>query len=179
MTQLFKTQTQETLTEPAAIKAFLNRNGIIFEQWETPAQLTPTASPEEILAAYSDRVNPYMAAHGYQTADVVNIHPGIDNYPAIRAKFLAEHTHPEDEVRFFVEGEGLFWFNLDHEPVFNLRCCAGDLISVPQGTKHWFDAGEIPNVKAIRIFSTTEGWTPLYTGSGINEQYANLATVHH
>jgi len=177
MTQLFKTQTQETLTEPAAIKAFLNRNGIIFEQWPTPAQLTPDAEPAEILAAYAEPVNAYMATHGYLTADVVNIHPAIENYPAIRAKFLAEHTHAEDEIRFFVEGEGLFWFNLEDEPVFNIRCCAGDFISVPQGTKHWFDAGEIPNVKAIRIFSTTEGWTPLYTGSGINEQYANLATL--
>lgn len=164
----------EKITDPTVIKAFLNRQGIVFEQWETPVQLSQTATQEEVLAAYAEVLEPYMAAHGYQSADVVNIHSGIENYPAIREKFLAEHTHSEDEVRFFVEGKGLFWFNLDGEEVFNLCCEAGDLISVPQGVKHWFDAGEIPNVKAIRIFSNTEGWTPLYTESNVEQAYRHI-----
>jgi 1,2-dihydroxy-3-keto-5-methylthiopentene dioxygenase len=177
MTQLVQPQTNLKLTAITDITAFLQSHGITFAQWDTPAQLSQTASPEEILAAYCDVLDPYMAANGYQTADVVNIHSGIENYPAIREKFLAEHTHAEAEVRFFVEGRGLFWFNLDGEPVFNVLCTAGDLISVPQGTKHWFDAGREPNVKAIRIFSNTEGWVPHYTGSNIDAEYRDPALV--
>ncbi|MFN6015358.1 MAG: cupin domain-containing protein, partial [Flavobacteriales bacterium] len=92
-----------------------------------------------------------------------------------RAKFLAEHTHSEDEIRFFVDGRGLFWFNLENEPVFNLLCEKGDLISVPEGTKHWFDAGESdPFVKAIRIFIDMSGWVPHYTGSALEKRFADF-----
>ncbi|NJN75664.1 MAG: cupin domain-containing protein [Synechococcaceae cyanobacterium RL_1_2] len=171
MTSLFTPETKETITDPAAIQVCLNDRGIIFEQWPTPAKLAQDASQGEILGAYGAVLDPYMAAHGYQTADVINIHSAIENYPALRAKFLAEHTHSEDEVRFFVAGQGLFWFNLDGYPVFNVKCEAGDLISVPQGTKHWFDAGPEPNVKAIRIFSNMEGWTPHYTDSKVEQDY--------
>lgn len=174
MTILHQVSSGKKTDNPEEIKAFLNHQGIIFEQWETPASLTQEATQAEVLSAYADVLQPYMAAHGYQSADVVNIHSGIENYPAIRAKFLAEHTHAEDEVRFFVEGKGLFWFNLDGEEIFNVCCEAGDLISVPQGTKHWFDAGIVPNVKAIRIFSNTEAWTPLYTDSKVEQNYLDI-----
>ncbi|ANV83416.1 cupin [Picosynechococcus sp. PCC 7003] len=174
MTTLYQTESKQTLTDTATIKDFLKGHGIWFDQWETPAQLAQDASQEEILAAYAEVLDPFMVANGYQSADVVNIHSGIENYPAIREKFLAEHTHSEDEVRFFVAGQGLFWFNLDGTAVFNVCCEAGDLISVPQGTKHWFDAGPVPNVKAIRIFSDTAGWTPHYTGSQVEQQYRDI-----
>ena len=113
-----------------------------------------------------------MKQGGYQTADVISINARTENYGAIRAKFLAEHIHTEDEIRFFVDGQGYFWFNLEGAPVFNLLCQKGDLISVPAGSKHWFDAGEInPFVKAIRIFIDQSGWVPHYTNSGIELQY--------
>ncbi|MBV5260215.1 cupin [Synechococcus moorigangaii CMS01] len=175
MTTLYQTKSKQTLTDATVIKDFLGDRGIWFEQWETPTQLAQDASQEEILAAYADVLTPYMVANGYQSVDVVSLHGGIKNYPAIRAKFLAEHTHSEDEVRFFVAGKGLFWFNLEGTEVFNVCCEAGDLISVPQGTKHWFDAGVIPDVKAIRIFSDTAGWTPHYTESQVEQQYRNIS----
>lgn len=134
----------------------------------------PDADQETVLHAYANSLKPYMEANGYQTADVINIHPETPNYEAIRNKFLSEHTHTEDEVRFFVEGQGHFWFNLDNDkdPIFNVLCEAGDLISVPANTKHWFDAGkENPNVKAIRVFIDQSGWVPHYTESGIDKSY--------
>jgi len=54
-------------------------------------------------------------------------------------------------------------------------CEKGDLISVPAGSKHWFDAGESnPFVKAIRIFIDMSGWIPEYTGSKIEQNYLNF-----
>jgi 1,2-dihydroxy-3-keto-5-methylthiopentene dioxygenase len=116
-----------------------------------------------------------MQQGGYPTADVISINKLTENYEAIRAKFLAEHTHSEDEIRFFVDGQGLFWFNLENEPVFNLLCQKGDLISVPAGTKHWFDAGENdPFVKAIRIFIDMSGWVPNYTGAETEKRFSGF-----
>lgn len=160
------------LREPQQIKSFLAEKGVFFDQWICAVQFDDTASQDEILAAYAKDLQPFMAAGGYQSADVISIHALTPNYDQIRAKFLAEHTHDEDEIRFFVDGQGLFWFHLENMPVFNVLCQRGDLISVPTGTKHWFDAGaEQPFVKAIRIFTDTSGWTPHYTNSGTEQQF--------
>ncbi len=159
----------------AEIKQFFNERTIFFEQWSCDVIFEDTASQEEILAVYAKDLNPFMENGGYQTADVISINSLTENYEAIRAKFLSEHTHSEDEIRFFVDGQGLFWFNLETEPVFNLLCEKGDLISVPAGTKHWFDAGENnPFVKAIRIFIDRSGWVPHYTASGLEKQFEDF-----
>jgi 1,2-dihydroxy-3-keto-5-methylthiopentene dioxygenase len=103
---------------------------------------------------------------------VINVHPQTPQLETIRAKFLAEHTHDEDEIRFFVDGKGHFYFHLDdRNEVFSLICEKGDFISVPAGVKHWFDLAPDYFVKAIRIFKTAEGWVARYTGSTIAENY--------
>lgn len=163
------------LRDPQAIREFFNARGIFFDQWTCDVVFDDRASQEEILEAYSKDLKPFMEQGGYLTADVISINKLTENYDAIRAKFLAEHTHSEDEIRFFVDGQGLFWFNLENEPVFNLLCEKGDLISVPAGTKHWFDAGESdPFVKAIRIFIDMSGWVPHYTSSKIETKFVDF-----
>lgn len=165
----------KTVHNVSEIRQFLNERGVFFDQWQADVVFEDTANQEEILKAYESSLTPFMNAGGYQTADVITINKLTENYEAIRAKFLAEHTHSEDEIRFFVDGEGLFWFNLENEPVFNLLCEKGDLISVPAGTKHWFDAGENnPFVKAIRIFIDMSGWVPIYTESGLEQRFSTF-----
>ena len=162
-------------SNPEEILSFFNERGLYFDQWQCDEVFEDTATQEDILQAYSKDLFPFMENGGYQTADVISINSLTENYEAIRAKFLAEHTHTEDEIRFFVDGQGLFWFNLENEPVFNLLCEKGDLISVPAGTKHWFDAGESnPFVKAIRIFIDMSGWVPHYTESGVENEFKDF-----
>lgn len=158
--------------DPKKIQEFLNERGIWFDQWEARESFAPDADQDTIINAYRHVLEPYMQSNGYKTADVINVTDRTENLPAIRAKFLKEHTHTEDEVRFFVDGQGYFWFNLENgEPVFNVLCQRGDLISVPVNTKHWFDMGTPAFVKAIRIFTDMSGWVPNYTGSGVDERY--------
>lgn len=161
-----------TLQDATEIKAYLAQRGILYEQWEAAHEFDKNAGQEEILQAYEHVLKPYMADHGYQTADVISVHPDTPNLPEIRAKFLREHTHTEDEVRFFVDGQGYFWFNLEgDEPVFCVKCVAGDLLSVPANFKHWFDLGPVAFVKTIRVFTDASGWTPHYTDSGVDSRY--------
>ena len=163
---------QRVISSTNEIRMYLNQQGIFFDQWSCSVIFDDRASQEEILEAYERDLKPFMERGGYLTADVISINSLTENYGAIRAKFLAEHTHSEDEIRFFVDGQGYFWFNLEGVPVFNVLCQQGDLISVPAGTKHWFDAGaNDPFVKAIRIFIDQSGWIPEYTGSGIDQKY--------
>ena len=80
-------------------------------------------------------------------------------------KFNAEHWHDEDEVRFIVEGRGLFHIHPPDGPVFAIEVEAGDLIRVPRGTHHWFDLCADRRIRAIRLFQDPSGWTPHYTGT--------------
>jgi 1,2-dihydroxy-3-keto-5-methylthiopentene dioxygenase len=160
------------MKSPSDIKAFMNERGIIFEQWTASSPLQDSDSQETILKAYEHELGPYMKKHGYVNADVINVHKETPNIEAIRAKFLSEHTHAEDEVRFFVDGEGQFFFHLaDRNEVFKLLCEKGDFISVPKGVTHWFDLAPKYRVKAIRVFQTPEGWVANYTHSQKEQKY--------
>ena len=165
-----------TLTDFLEIKNLLFRYGVMIARWDASTLLSDDATQETILAAYSHELGPFMEQNGYATADVVNIHPKTENLMAIREKFMKEHTHSEDEIRFFVDGCGKFWFHLDNEEILCVICERGDFMSVPKNTRHWFDIAPGYYVKAIRIFSNMEGWVPNYTGSGLDQHYNKLQT---
>ncbi len=141
--------------------------GVRFERWDLPTELTPDDSAEDILAAYRPHLDRLMGPGGAGSADVMKLNGAGPAYPAIRQKFIDEHTHTEDEVRFFVHGSGHFVLHVNGQ-VFDAHCTQGDLISVPTGVKHWFDAGEEPFFTVLRVFTDTTGWTPHYTGEKIS-----------
>ena len=160
-----------TLAEKAAITDYLAGVGIEYEVWEAAQPVHPDAPAEEILDAYSGEIETLKARGGYVTADVINVTaqtPGLD---AMLAKFSREHWHDEDEVRFIVQGSGLFHVHPAESPVVAIEVETGDLIRVPRGTLHWFDLCSNRQIRAIRVFQDPSGWTPHYTGSGVDEKF--------
>ncbi len=156
--------------EPDEIAAALRPLGVRFERWESPVTLADDGASETVLAAYKPYLDELMGAGGAGSADVISLAPDNPAGPAMRQKFLSEHIHTEDEIRFFVKGSGSFVMHVnDH--VYDTYCTQGDLISVPAGTKHWFDAGAKPSFTALRVFQDTTGWTPHYTGDAISERF--------
>lgn len=143
--------------------------GVRFEQWPTRA-IEEGADP---LAVYAPEIAALKASAGYAAVDVVAMVPDHPDKAALRAKFLDEHTHAEDEVRFFVAGEGLFTLHLAGR-VHSVLCTAGDLIAVPAGTRHWFDMGPAPRFTAIRLFTNPEGWVAQFTGDAIASRFPRL-----
>ena len=125
---------------PDEIKNYLAERGIGFERWPAPVNLSSNAEAEEILRAYGPEIARVQANGNYQTIDAIRMQPTHPDRVALRQKFLAEHTHAENEVRFFVEGRGLFCLHINDE-VLQVLCERKDWISVPAGTQHWFDMG--------------------------------------
>lgn len=152
-----------------AIAAHLEGVGVLFERWGT-RDLASGASQDAILAAYAPEIDRLKAEGGYQSVDALSVAPDHPDRAALRTKFLSEHIHAEDEVRFFVDGEGLFTLHID-ECVFNVLCTRGDLISVPAGTRHWFDMGAHPRFTVLRLFTNPDGWVAKFTGDAIAERY--------
>ncbi len=171
MAKLLIAKENIVISDFKAIQKLLAKHGIMLAQWVASKELSEDATQEEILAAYDHELKPFMQQNGYVTADVINVHPKTENLMAIREKFMKEHTHSEDEIRFFVDGQGKFWFHLDNEEILCVTCERGDFMSVPKNFRHWFDLAPGYLVKAIRIFSNMEGWTPNYTNSGIDEGF--------
>src|SRR3546814_1589262 len=104
--------------------------GVRVERWKANAILPPDASPDTVIAAYRDDIDRLMALGGYRAVDVISLHPEHPERDTLRRKFLNEHTHAEDEVRFFVAGSGLFTLHIEQR-VYEVLGHAGDLISVP------------------------------------------------
>jgi 1,2-dihydroxy-3-keto-5-methylthiopentene dioxygenase len=157
-------------TDRTEITRILGAQGITFEQWEAGAALDATSDQDSIIAAYRDDIERLKRAYGYTTVDVVRVGPATPNLPALREKFLSEHTHTEDEVRFFVEGSASFYLRLNGN-VHQMICTRGDLLSVPANTTHWFDMGPSPEFAAIRLFVNPEGWVANYTGDDIATRF--------
>ena len=162
----------------AEIARELRRAGIRFEQWQTAQNIVAGDNPETVMAAYKFQIDALKSEGGYKTVDVISLDAAADpevqaNVHMLRDKFLSEHRHSEDEVRFFVDGQGLFSLHVD-DKVFEVLCQKGDLISVPANTPHWFDMGPRPKFVAIRFFNNTEGWVAHYTGSPIADLFSRL-----
>ena len=162
-----------TLTDAGEIQNYLASIGIDYEFWGNAKNVSPDATEEEILTAYADEIEKLKQSGGYVTADVINIVPEIENLETMLDRFRPEHWHDEDEVRFIVKGCGIFHIAPENGDVTAVKMTAGDLIRVPNGTKHWFDLDETRTVRAIRLFQDVSGWTPLYTESGREKNYKN------
>ena len=159
----------------AEMAEHLRNIGVRYEQWQASAPLPPGASPEEVMVAYKDDIDRLIKENGFKTVDVVSVAPDNPSRAQLRAKFLDEHYHREDEVRFFVAGSGLFSLHVDGR-VYEILCEAGDLIGVPDRTLHWFDMGEHPSFIAIRFFTQPDGWVGHFTGNDIAQRFPRLET---
>ena len=167
---------EAVIEDYADIANALHDMGICFERWPM-RELKQGASQEDVLAAYATEIMHFNAEEcQFSTADVISLTPEHPDKKALRQKFLSEHQHTEDEVRFFAAGQGLFYLHIDNK-VYVILCQAGDLISVPDGAKHWFDMGPEPSFTCIRLFSNPEGWVADFTGDNIAEKFPRFETL--
>ncbi|ONH29748.1 1,2-dihydroxy-3-keto-5-methylthiopentene dioxygenase [Pseudofrankia asymbiotica] len=173
-------------TNAALIGSFLGGLGFRFERWPLVAGPRSAARAEDVLAAYRDPIERVARADGFAQVDVVALRPtGAPSFAATaavaRAKFRAEHTHADDEVRFFAAGRGVFYLHTRDatrgEEVHAVLCEAGDLLFVPAGTTHWFDMGATPSFTAVRFLHDPDGWVGDFTGSDIALRFPDFDTL--
>jgi 1,2-dihydroxy-3-keto-5-methylthiopentene dioxygenase len=160
---------EKTLHDELSIRAELSTLGVNYERWDL-SRVPDDASAEAVLAAYGPEIEEMKRLGGYTTADVIDVNPDTPGLESMLARFDKEHTHSEDEVRFILAGRGIFFLH-QYERVVSVEVGPGDLLRVPKGTTHWFTLCEDRRIRAIRWFQDTTGWTPHYTGSGVDHDY--------
>lgn len=166
-------QQYQRYTDFTAIRNQLNTINVQFERWAATCELAADADQDAVLAAYADSIARLKQQYGFQSVDVVSLAADHPEKTAFRQKFLSEHVHDDFEVRFFVEGCGLFYLHV-RDKVYAVLCEKGDLISVPANTTHWFDMGENPHFVSIRLFTKPDGWVADFTGSDIAKAFPTL-----
>lgn len=167
----------EQINEHSLISAELDKLGVIYERWPTPAKISAELDQDSVLEAYAEPVQALDKRFGFNSIDVVSMDANNPKKDEFRQMFLSEHSHKDFEVRFFVAGHGLFYLRpqlIAADRVFAVHCTAGDLISVPAGMTHWFDMGDKPSFTAIRFFTSDEGWVGDFTGDDIASHFPLL-----
>lgn len=129
---------------------------------------------EQVLTALDGYFQELQRTAGYQSRDLIVLHPLLD-LDAMLAKFNQIHTHAEDEVRYIVDGEGIFGFVRPDGTQVELTVQPEEYINVPAGTEHWFYLTAARRVKAVRYFTGNQGWTPEYTGREIHFRQVAIA----
>lgn len=162
-------QPYKVLTHLEDIASTLAEQGVGFERLRAASPVNADASEEELLDSYRVQIDALMTERGYAVVDVVRANAAD---PALRESALAEHHCSEDEVRFFIAGRGLFTLHID-EYVYTVLCEKNDVISVPAGTRRWFDIGENPRVAALRFFRNAPGEV-ISTGDTLAARFAQL-----
>lgn len=170
MAQIRFHDTNERLRTRDEVSAYLRSQEVIYEYWDInklPDQLKENyqlteEQKAEVIQTFRSEIDAISARRGYVTEDVISLSPETPNLDQLLQNFLAEHHHDDDEVRFIVSGHGIFAIESLDGRFFDVELEAGDLISVPEGYRHYFTLMEDRRVVAIRIFKTKEGWVPIY-----------------
>lgn len=159
--------TNERISGDAQVREFLDAQNVLYEHWDMSKLPEPlrekfTLSDEEksqILSIYDEEIRDLAARRGYQTWDVITLSETTPNLDELLKKFESVHTHTEDEIRAIVSGKGIFIIKgSDDVGYFDVELEAGDLISVPEDTPHFFTLMDNRKIVAIRLFIETDGW---------------------
>ncbi len=153
--------------------------GVHFEQWPTMTHLPNAPVLEsDVFKIYRDQITKVKESFGYSQVDVVTMKPTDAFSVSVRGRYLSEHTHEEDEVRFFLAGKVLVYLNINHK-IHILECSRGDFVIIPSGVKHWMDIGPKPDFSVIRWFNSKNVFTNHFTDSFVAEATPRWEAIYN
>jgi 1,2-dihydroxy-3-keto-5-methylthiopentene dioxygenase len=112
--------------------------------------------------AYQPPLDRLKAERGYVEQDIIALSPDTPNLEALCAKFIDEHLHTDDEVRYVLEGEGIFDLRSKDDRWMRVTVEQGDLLVVPANLHHRFMLTDRKQIRCVRLFKDSAGWVPHY-----------------
>ena len=110
----------QKLTELEAIAAELAPLNIGLSYWTMgddselqmllQSQALNEVEKEQVLVSLDHYFESLKTDLGYTSRDLIVLHPDVPNLDGLLSKFNNVHTHADDEVRYIVDGEGIFGF---------------------------------------------------------------------
>ena len=165
----------ESVRDTRKVASILSSLGVRLEFWppdreggvgallDRPALSDP--EKETVLLRHDACFEILRTSDGYRSRDLIVLNPQTPGLDGLLSAFLRIHTHDDDEVRYIVDGEGVFGFVLPDRSQVELLVSPGDFVKIPKNTEHWFRLTPGNRIKAVRYFTSTAGWVPVYTGT--------------
>lgn len=166
-------QPDKMLTHLEDIASTLAGHGVLFERCEPSAPIPRGAGQDVIVGAFRSRIDQLVASRDYAHLGVMDIDSRSADAPGLPDGLQQEHRIDEDQTRICVAGRELVMLHLD-DYVYAVLCERNDVLSIPAGTRRWFDAGEHPRLVTINLSRTANGGKPHPTGDEIATRFSGL-----
>lgn len=135
--------------EHALTAADLAAEGILY--WQMPTTEAEYLAPLQAI----------RAERGYVEMDQIHLGATTPDLDGLCTKFFAEHLHTDEEIRFVVEGAGIFDLRDKNDQWLRVHVQQGDLIIVPANKWHRFTLDAARTITCKRLFKDTAGWVPV------------------
>lgn len=123
----------------------------------------------DIIETHNSVLEFLQQENGYLWCDLLNLHPGSPNLQSLMATYGRYHTHTAPEPLYILAGEMIFGFVKPDGGQLQLLVQSQDYIYIPPCLEHWCSLTASLHVKAVRYFTTVEGWVPNYTGTSMSD----------
>lgn len=107
-------------------------------------------------------------AGDYSWCDLFTVHPGSPNLQTLSFNYSRYHVHTAAEAFCVLAGEAIVGLVQSDQQQLQLLVQPGDFLHIATGVEHWFGLSAALHLKAVRYFTTADGWMPYYTGTEIN-----------
>lgn len=113
---------------------------------------------------YRSDVDRIRSIHNYKREDIIDVRPEcLENFQEMVKKFHTEHQHPDEEVRFALDGRGYFDVRSKEDQWIRFEVTPGDLLILPPGIYHRFQFHEQKiGITFLRLFVDDEPYRILF-----------------
>ena len=141
---------------------------LLFPQLLEQDILTDTEK-QQIIELHNSVFEFLQQENGYMWADLLNLHPGSPNFQNLIATYNRYHHHTAPEALYLLAGEMIFGFVKPDGQQIQLLIQSQNYIHIPAGVEHWCSPTALLHLKAVRYFTTAEGWVPNYTETQLSD----------
>jgi 1,2-dihydroxy-3-keto-5-methylthiopentene dioxygenase len=141
------------LTHAEDITSTLAAVGVQFSQVPVQQPVTAGTASDELMAASRVQIDQLMSAHGYASAEILSLCDERGEGSELARALRQEQTCQPAHLHYYLAGRGLLALHIG-EYIYSMLCEKGDLLVLPAGVAHWFDAGEHPRFALLRLFDS-------------------------
>ncbi|KAF2076389.1 hypothetical protein CYY_002294 [Polysphondylium violaceum] len=110
---------------------------------------------------YKPALESLCQERGYKNRDEVKLNKDTPNIEDKLKIFFEEHLHDDEEIRFILDGSGIFDVRNKDDKWYRINVEKGDLIIVPANMYHRFTLDDNRFIHAMRLFTDAPKWVPV------------------
>lgn len=143
------------LSHAEDIASTLAAVGVQFSQVAVQQPVIAGTASAEVIAANRVQIDQLMSTYGYAAAEVLSLCDERGEGSELARALRQEQLCPSAHLHYYLAGRGVLALHIG-EYVYSLLCEKNDLVLLPAGTAHWFDAGEHPRFAVLRMFNSPQ-----------------------